>query len=267
LAISKVDISNWKRGTLRDKLTICPHSPPNSFPFLAANGEAPISAAKRASDKLPIIMLIAADPIGSGFVTHLARPGGNITGMSSLTSDLASKRVELLKELLPNARSVAVIWNPNNRSKVLEWEDTQTAAKALGLSLSSIEVRSPADIEPAFASILRAQPSALLAFTESLTIAFRARIGTFALANRLPLVSALREFAELGELATYGVSRADLWRRSASYVDKIVRGAKPSDLPVEQPTRFELVINLMTAKSIGVDVAPTILTRADEVIE
>jgi ABC-type uncharacterized transport system substrate-binding protein len=193
--------------------------------------------------------------------------GGSITGMSSLTSDLASKRVELLKELLPNASRVAVLWNPNNRSKVLEWADTQTRAKTLGLSLHSIEVRAPTDIDPAFVSIQRVQPDALLTFTESLTIAFRARIGTFALANRLPMVSALREFAELGGIATYGVSRHDLWRRSASYVDKIVRGAKPSDLPVEQPTRFELVINLMTAKAIGVDVAPTILTRADEVIE
>jgi ABC-type uncharacterized transport system substrate-binding protein len=235
--------------------------------MIAANGEAPISAAKRASDNLPIIMLIAADPIGSGFVTNLARPGGSITGMSSLTSDLASKRVELLKELLPNASRVAVLWNPSNRSKVLEWADTQTGAKTLGLSLHSIEVRAPTDIDPAFVSIQRVQPDALLTFTESLTIAFRARIGTFALANRLPMVSALREFAELGGIATYGVSRHDLWRRSASYVDKIVRGAKPSDLPVEQPTRFELVINLMTAKAIGVDVAPTILTRADEVIE
>jgi putative tryptophan/tyrosine transport system substrate-binding protein len=235
--------------------------------MIAANGEAPISAAKRASDRLPIIMLIAADPIGSGFVANLARPGGSITGMSSLTSDLASKRVELLKELLPNASRVAVLWNPNNRSKVLEWEDTQTGAKTLGLSLHSIEVRAPTDIDPAFVSIQRVQPDALLTFAESLTIAFRARIGTFALANRLPMVSALREFAELGGIATYGVSRHDLWRRSASYVDKIVRGAKPSDLPVEQPTRFELVINLMTAKAIGVDVDPTILTRADELIE
>jgi ABC-type uncharacterized transport system substrate-binding protein len=235
--------------------------------MIAANGEGPISAAKRATDKLPIIMLIAADPIGSGFVANLARPGGNITGMSSLTSDVASKRVELLKDLLPRVSRVAVLWNPSNRSKVLEWEDTEAAAKILGLSLSSVEVRAPADIDTALASVRQEQPDALLTFTESLTIAFRERIGTFALANRLPMVSALREFTELGGLATYGVSRPDLWRRSASYVDKIVRGAKPDDLPVEQPTRFELVINLITAKALGLDVPPTLLARADEVIE
>jgi ABC-type uncharacterized transport system substrate-binding protein len=173
--------------------------------------------------------------------------GGSITGMSSLTSDLASKRVELLKELLPNATRVAVLWNPNNRSKVLEWADTQTRAKTLGLSLHSIEVRAPTDIDPAFVSIQRVQPDALLTFTESLTIAFRARIGTFALANRLPMVSALREFAELGGIATYGVSRHDLWRRSASYVDKIVRGAKPSDL-----IKFDLAILDEAHKTVGV---------------
>jgi putative ABC transport system substrate-binding protein len=175
--------------------------------------------------------------------------------------------VELLKDLLPRVSRVAVLWNPSNRSKVLEWEDTEAAAKILGLSLSSVEVRAPADIDTALASVRQEQPDALLTFTESLTIAFRERIGTFALANRLPMVSALREFTELGGLATYGVSRPDLWRRSASYVDKIVRGAKPDDLPVEQPTRFELVINLITAKALGLDVPPTLLARADEVIE
>jgi putative ABC transport system substrate-binding protein len=234
---------------------------------IAANGEAPIAAAKLATAQLPIVMLIAADPVGSGFITGLARPGGNVTGMSSLTSDLAGKRVELLKEVVPHAVRVAVLWNPSNRSKVIEWKDTQAGAQALGLTLHSVEARTPADLEPALALVLQRKPDALITFVESLTIAFRQRIGSFALVNRLPLVSALREFAEIGGLATYGVSRPDMWRRSATYVDKIVRGAKPADLPVEQPTRFELVINLNVAKEIGLNIAPTMLTRADEVIE
>jgi putative ABC transport system substrate-binding protein len=234
---------------------------------IAANGEAPISAAKQATNELPIVMLIAADPVGSGFIDGLARPGGNVTGMSSLTSDLAGKRVELLKEVVPHAVRVVVLWNPSNRSKVVEWKDTQTGGQTLGLILRSVEVRTSTDLEPALVVALKEKPDALIVFAESLTIASREKIGSFALAHRLPLVSALREFAEVGGLATYGVSRPDMWRRSAAYIDKIMRGAKPADLPVEQPTRFELVINLKVAKKIGLDIAPTMLTRADEVIE
>lgn len=168
---------------------------------------------------------------------------------------------------MPNAARVAVLWNPSNRSKVVEWKDTEDGAKALGLTLHSVEARTSNDLEPALASVLQVKPDALIVFAESLTIAFRQRIGNFALANRLPFVSALREFAEMGGLATYGVSRPDMWRHSAKYIDKIVRGSKPADLPVEQPTRFELVINLKVAKEIGLKIAPTMLTRADDVIE
>jgi putative ABC transport system substrate-binding protein len=234
---------------------------------VAANGEAPIAAVQRASAQLPIVMLIAADPVGSGFIKSLAQPGSNLTGMSSLTSDLASKRVELLKEVVPHATRVAVLWNPNNHSKVLEWRDTLRGASALKLNLQSFEVRRSAELESALASIAQSKPDAIIAFAESLTIAFRQQIGKFALTNRFPLISALREFAEAGGLATYGVSRPDMWRRSASYIDKILRGAQPASLPVEQPTRFELVINLIAAKRIGLKIAPTMLTRADEVIE
>jgi putative tryptophan/tyrosine transport system substrate-binding protein len=212
-------------------------------------------------------MLIAADPVGSGLVASLARPGGNVTGMSSLTSDMASKRVELLKEIVPQAKRIAVLWNSGNVSKVAEWKETQAAAQILGLTLRSIEARTPTELEGALASILRERPDAMIAFVEGLTLAFRQRIGRFALENRLPMISALREFAVVDGLATYGTSRPDLWRRSAAYVDKIIRGANPADLPVEQPTRFELVINLKTAKALGIDVPPTLLARADEVIE
>jgi putative ABC transport system substrate-binding protein len=235
--------------------------------IIVAAGDAPIQAARQATDKIPIVMLIAGDPVGSGFVASLARPGGNITGLSSLASDMASKRVELLKEVVPRASSVAVLWNSSNQSKLLEWKETEAAAKIVGVALQSVEAHASADFDAAFASIAHKRPDAMITFAESLTIAFRERIGAFALANRLPMISEIREFAVAGALATYGISRPDLWRRSAVYIDKIMRGANPSDLPVEQPTRFEMTINLKAAKVLGVEVAPTMLTRADEVIE
>jgi putative ABC transport system substrate-binding protein len=235
--------------------------------IIVAGGEAPIRAARQATDRTPIVMAISADPVGSGLVASLARPGGNVTGMSALASDMASKRVELLKEIVPGASRVAVLWNPSNQSKVTEWRDTQAAAQTVGLTLHPVEARTPGELDGAFASILRDRPDGLITFTESLTLAFRDQIGMFALKNRLPMVAELREFAAAGGLATYGTSRPDLWRRSAFYVDKIVRGANPADLPVEQPTRFELVINLKVAKAIGVDVPAMLLGRADEVIE
>ncbi len=235
--------------------------------MFVAGGDAPILAAMRASDTIPIVMTLAADPIRSGFIQSLARPGGNVTGMSALASDMAGKRLELLKEAVPRAQRVAVLWNSDNPSKVAEWKDTQEAAGTVGLALRSVEARSRDELEVALAAIGKDLPDALLTFTDGLTIGLRQRIGSFALASRLPMISEIREFAEAGGLATYGASRADLWRRSAAYVDKIARGAKPGDLPVEQPTRFKLVVNLNTAKAIGLDIAPMLLARADEVIE
>jgi putative ABC transport system substrate-binding protein len=235
--------------------------------ILVVGGEATIRAAKQATDNIPIVMTLAADPVGSGLVPSLAHPGGNVTGMSALAADLAGKRVELLKEVVPRAARVVVLWNSNNQSKVVEWKDTEIAARGVGLTLRSVEVRAPEEINRAFAAILREKPDTVITFTESLTLAFRQQIGSFALSNRLPMISELREFAVEGGLASYGTSRPDLWRRSASYVDKIMRGANPGDLPVEQPTRFELVINLKTAKALGITVPPSLLARADEVIE
>jgi putative ABC transport system substrate-binding protein len=235
--------------------------------MFVVGGEAPIRAAMQASDKIPIVMTLAADPVGSGFVASLAHPGGNATGMSALAPDLAAKRMELLKEVIPGAARVAVLWNSSNQSKVAEWKDTQDAAPTFGLTLRSLEARSPEELDDALAAIRRDLPDALITFADWFTLVSRRRIGSFVLANRLPMISELREFADAGGLATYGANRADLWRRSASYVDKIVRGASPGDLPVEQPTRFEMVINLNTAKAIGLEIAPTMFTRADEVIE
>jgi len=238
-----------------------------SVDMFVVGGEAPIRAAMQATDTIPIVMTLAPDPVGSGFVNSLARPGGNVTGMSALAPELASKRVELLKEIVPRAERVAVLWNSSNQAKVAEWKDTQEPARSVGLALRSFGARSPEELDGALATIGRDLPDALLTFTDGFTIALRQRIGSFALANRLPMISEVREFADAGGVATYGANRADLWRRSASYVDKIIRGAKPGDLPVEQPTRFEMVINFNHAKALGLEVPPTLLARADEVIE
>jgi putative ABC transport system substrate-binding protein len=235
--------------------------------IIAAGGEAAIRAARRATDKIPIVMLILDDPVGSGLVASLAKPGGNLTGLSTLASDMGSKRVELLKELLPRASRVAVLWNSRSPAKIAELKETEHAARVAGLELHPVGVRTPAELDIAFASILRERADAMIAFTESLTISHREEIGKFALTNRLPMIAELREFTLVGGLASYGISRPDLWRRGASFVDKIVRGANPGDLPVEQPTRFEMVINLKAAKALGLDVPPIMLARADEVIE
>ena len=160
-----------------------------------------------------------------------------------------------------------MLWNPDNKSKVTEWNDTQKAAKATGLSLISVEVRAPEEIEGAFGSILRERPDAMITLTEALTLANRERIGQFALSNRVPMFAELREFAVAGGLASYGASRPDLWRRSATYVHKIMRDAIPADLPVEQPVKFEMVINLKTAKALGIDVPLHLQQLADEVVE
>jgi putative tryptophan/tyrosine transport system substrate-binding protein len=234
--------------------------------LIATGGEASVRAAMQATDKIPIVMTVGADPIG-GLVASLARPGGNVTGMSALASEMGSKRVELLKDIIPRASRVVVMWNPDNKSKVTEFTDTQKAAKLTGLSLISVEVRAPEEIEGAFSSILRERPDAMITLTEALTLANRERIGRFALSNRVPMFAELREFAVAGGLASYGASRPDLWRRSATYVHKIMRGAMPADLPVEQPVKFEMVINLKTAQALGIDVPLHLEQLADEVIE
>jgi ABC-type uncharacterized transport system substrate-binding protein len=235
--------------------------------IILAEGVVTTRAARAVTTDIPIVMAGGADPFVGGLVKSLARPGANVTGMSALAPELASKRVELLKEVVPRAERVAVLWNSSSQAKVTEWKDMQEPARNVSLTLRSFETRSPEELDSALAAIGRDLPDALLTFTDGFTIAFRQRIGSFALANRLPMISEVREFAEAGGVATYGTNRADLWRRSASYVDKIMRGANPGDLPVEQPTRFEMVINLNHAKAIGLDLPPTLLARADEVIE
>jgi len=234
--------------------------------ILAIGTLAPL-AAKRASATTPIVMANAGDPLGSGLVVSLARPGGNVTGMSLMALDLGGKRLELLKEILPRLSRVAVIWNAANPYSALVFEETRGAAKTLAIELTSVEVRVPGDFTGALDSAVRKRVEALVAVEDPLTFNFRKQIAEFCAENRLPAIFGLREYADDGGLMAYGASQEDLLRRGVGYVDKILKGVKPGDLPVQQPTKFELVINLKTAKALGLEVPPTLLARADEVID
>jgi putative ABC transport system substrate-binding protein len=212
-------------------------------------------------------MMSAGDPVGSGLVASLAEPGGNVTGMSLMAPDLGGKRLELLKELLPRVSRTAVLWNAANPYSALVFKETTAAARTLGVELQSLEIREPADIDGALEAATGQHADALITVEDPLTGDLRKKIAEFAADHRLPTISGLRMFADAGALMSYGADLADINRRSVVYVDKILKGAKPSDLPVEQPTTFELVINLKTAKSLGLTIPPQLLARADEVIE
>ncbi len=233
---------------------------------IVAGGEAGIRAARDATRTIPIVMANSGDPVGTGLVASLARPGSNMTGLSLLLPELGGKRLALLREAVPKASRVAVLWNSNNAAKPLEWKSTQAAAETLGVEVMSFEVREPADFASAFAAIVKARANALMPLTEPLTRTHRLQIGNFVVNNRLPMISEIRDFVDVGRLMSYGPSLLGLWRRAAAYVDKILRGAKPGDLPVEQPTTFELVINLKTAHTLGLAIPESVLFRADEVI-
>jgi putative ABC transport system substrate-binding protein len=226
-----------------------------------------IRAAKQSTSTIPIIMAVTADPVGSGFVASLARPGGNITGLTSLSPDLSGKRLELLKETVTGLVRVAVLWNSGNPDNAAQLKETESAAKILGIQLQSVGVRNSNDFDEAFSSIKKRRTSALYALGDSLMATNRKRIADFAANNRLPSMFSTRQAVEVGGLMAYGTNFLDLFRRAATYVDKILKGAKPAELPVEQPTKFELVINLKTAKQIGLTIPPNVLARADKVIK
>jgi putative ABC transport system substrate-binding protein len=234
--------------------------------IMAAGTLAPL-AAKRATSAIPIVMMAAGDPVGSGLVASLAQPGGNVTGTSLMAPDLGGKRLEFLKELLPRVSRVAVLWNAANPYSALVFKETAGAAETLGVELQSLEVREPADIDAALEAAMGQHANALITVEDPLTIDLRKKIAEFAVDHRLPTISGLRVFVDSGALMSYGADLANIIRRSVVYVDKILKGAKPSDLPVEQPTKFELVINLKTAKSLGLTIPSLLLARADEVIE
>jgi len=235
---------------------------------VTAAGDPAAQALKTATKTIPIVMMVSADPVGSGLVTSLRRPGGNVTGLSIQATDAAGKRLELLRGVLPKASRVAVLWNATYPSKAIEFRETQLAAQSLSITLQSVEVRSPRDFDGAFVAIVREKPDALITLSDGpLTLRHQREIVAFTKKHRLPMVSETAEFAEAGGLMTYGASLTALFRRAAFYVDKILKGAKPADLPVEQPTKFELVINLKTAKALGLTIPPTLLLQADQVIE
>ncbi|HUQ74580.1 MAG TPA: ABC transporter substrate-binding protein [Burkholderiales bacterium] len=224
-------------------------------------------AAKRATDAIPIVIAVVGDVIGTGLAASLARPGGNVTGLTALGSNLSGKRLELLKEIKPGLSRVAVLWNPGIPDKVIEWKEIQGPANAMKLELLSVEVRSPQDFEPAFEALRGLRPDGLIALGEPLVFVQRRRIADFALQGRVATVFNWREAVEDGALIAYGPDIADLYRRAALYVDKILRGAKPGDLPIEEPTRFDFVVNLKTARALGLTIPQTLLARADKVIE
>jgi putative tryptophan/tyrosine transport system substrate-binding protein len=224
------------------------------------------AAAKQATSLIPIVFYLAIDPIGMGLIDSLARPGGNITGVSNQQAELAGKRIELLREVVPGLRHLAVLANVSNPQAVLDMGEAQTAAGKLGLEVTPSGIRRPEDLAPVFDAI-KGRAGAVYVVGDGLQTTQRVRINTLALGMHLPTMLPRREDVEVGGLMSYGANFPDLYRRTAEYVDKILRGAKPADLPVEQPTKFDLVVNLTTARALGLTVPDTLLARADEVIE
>jgi len=233
--------------------------------ILATGTVAPL-AARKSTTTIPIVIWSTGDPVGSGIASSLARPGGNATGLTIDSPELASKRLQLLKEMVPGLARVAVIWNAANPYAAVVLKETQQAARLLGIAVESIEVRSPLDFDGAFGALVKARPNGLVVVEDPLTFSERGRIVNFAATNRLPAMYGMKEFVSAGGLIAYGPDYPDLLRRAAAFVDKILKGAKPGDLPIEQPTKFGLVINLNTATALNLTVPQSLLLRTDEVI-
>jgi ABC-type uncharacterized transport system substrate-binding protein len=229
-------------------------------------GTAAVVAAKQATSVIPIIFALGGDPVGTGLVASLARPGGNVTGLTQQSTDLAGKRVELLREVVPGLGRLATMANIGNPLAVLEMREVHAAARTLGLEVATSEIRRAEDIAPAF-DALKGRADALYVVADPLVTSNRIRINTLALGARLPTMHGQNDNVEAGGLMSYGANFPDLYRRAADYVDKILRGTKPADIPVEQPTKFDLAINLTTAKALGLKIPESFLLRADEVIE
>jgi len=225
-----------------------------------------IQAAKHATKAIPIVM-VANDPVAAGFVASVARPGGNITGLSMMTPEVVAKQLELLREVVPKISRVAVLGNPANPGNAPQVRAAETAARALGVRLQPLEARGPSEIDRAFAAMTRERAGAFLVLLDPMLAGQREQIADLAAKGHLPAMYALRQHVEVGGLMAYGADIFDLFRRTAIYVDKILKGAKPADLPIEQPTKYELVINLKTAKVLGLTIPPSLLQRADQVIE
>jgi putative tryptophan/tyrosine transport system substrate-binding protein len=226
-----------------------------------------VISAKRATATIPIVMMNTPDPVQLGLVASLARPGGNITGLTTLTVDVSSKQLELLKEAVPRASRIAVLWNPDNPWHPVAVKRLHARSTSLGLQLQVLEVRGPDTIDRAFSAMTAERAQAVLVLADPMLFVHRQRLADLALKHRLPMMGNVRAYAGAGSLLSYWADRADLSRRAASYVDRILKGAKPGDLPIELPTKFELVINLKTAKTLGITIPQSLLLRADRAIE
>jgi putative ABC transport system substrate-binding protein len=226
-----------------------------------------VQAAKEATKTIPIVTPITTDPVETGLVASLARPGGNITGLSYMSSDLSGKRLDLLKEVVPKVSRIAVLSSPSSANAPPQMRETEAAARSLGVQLQPLEVRGPDDFERAFQAAIKERAGALITLDDAFVFTHRTRIVKLAATSRLPGIYGFREFVEVGGLMSYAANLSDMYRRAAYYVDKILKGAKPAELPVEQPTRFEFIINLKAAKQIGLTIPPNVLARADKVIK
>jgi len=259
--------SRWEQGRydrLQDLATELVRLPVD---IMVSGNTAALLAIKRVTTTTPVVMLGQGDPVGTGLVDSLPHPGGNITGLSNISPELGGKRLELLKEIVPGLSRVAVLANSANPVIAVAVGETEAAARLMGLSVQAVDVRGPDELRGAFAAMRSGRAQALVLTADSMHFSLRRRVIDFAAKARLPAVYAYREFVEAGGLVAYGPNFIDLYRRAAIYVDKILKGAKPGALPIEQPTKFELVINLKTAKALGVAIPPLLLLRADHIIE
>jgi putative ABC transport system substrate-binding protein len=234
---------------------------------VVAHGVAATTAAQKASATIPIVCFACGDLLATGLVTSLARPGGNITGQTIIAPDVTGKRLELLREVVPALTRVAILWNPDNAVSVPELKETQAAARSLGLQLQSLGVSNPHEFRTAFSSMATARADALVVLSDAMFFGERKQIADLAAKDRLPTISWTGEFARSGGLMGYGPDVLEISRRAATYVDKILKGAKPADLPIEQPTKFEFVVNLKTARALGLTIPKSLLLRANDVIQ
>ncbi len=235
--------------------------------IIVTGGSEAALAAKRATSSIPIVTATGSDPVEMGLVSSLARPGGNITGVASMARELSGKRLELLKQLIPRVSRVALLWDANNQASALAVRDTEAPAKSLGIVVQSARVRGPKEFAAAFSAMKRDRAAAVILVSSAAFMGDRRQIADLAVTHRLPMVVGAREYAEAGALMSYGTDYPELFRLAAAYVDKILKGAKPADLPIEQPTKFELVVNLKTAKALGLTMPQSLLLRADDVIQ
>jgi len=256
----------YAKGQLRQLPEFARQLVQNKMDVIVAHAPAAVRAAKDATTSVPIVMAHGGDPVVQGFVASLARPGGNVTGVANLSAELSGKRLELLKDILPKLSRVAVLWNPEAPGPMLGFKELEATAKSVDVPVESLRVRTPKEFEMAFKKA-KERTSGLIVIQDVMTVSHIKEIVKLAADYRIPAIYTESEWTEAGGLMSYGPSFFDLERRAAYYVDKILNGAKPADLPVEQPTKFELVINLTTAKQIGVTIPPNVLARADKVIK